>query len=81
MMSGKVQKWGNSQGLRLPKQLLSLAELAVGDEVEFVVGDRQITVRKAAGAKYNLADLVARIPKDYEAHEENFGPRVGKEAW
>ena len=81
MMVSKVQKWGNSQGLRLSKQLLDQADMNVGDEVEIVVGERQILVKKAAKPKYDLAELVARIPKGYKASEEPFGSPVGKEEW
>lgn len=83
MMVSKVQKWGNSQGLRLSKQLLDQADLNVGDEVEIIVGERQILVKKAAPTKpkYDIRELVARIPKGYRAEEISFGPAVGKEAW
>jgi antitoxin MazE len=81
MMVSKVQKWGNSQGLRLSKTVLDLANIAVGDDVEIVVGDRQILVKKVRRRKYDLADLVARIPKGYKASEVDFGPPVGKEQW
>lgn len=80
MMVTKVQKWGNSQGLRLSKQVLDLADIAIGDDVQIIVGDGQITVKKA-GSKYDLAELVARIPKRYKATEVDFGPPVGKEEW
>ena len=33
-MLAKIQKWGNSQGLRISKNLLSDAQLDVGDEVD-----------------------------------------------
>ena len=81
MMVTKVQKWGNSQGLRLSKQVLDLAGIAVGADVEIIVGDRQILVKKAGRSKYDLAELVSRIPKGYKAKEVDFGPRVGKEEW
>ena len=81
MMVSKVQKWGNSQGLRLPKHVLHLADIAVGDDVEIVVGDHQITVKKVRRTKYDLAELVSRIPKGYKAREVDFGPPVGKEDW
>lgn len=32
-----VQKWGNSQGLRLPKELLREAHISFGDEVNVVM--------------------------------------------
>lgn len=81
MMVAKVQRWGNSQGLRLSKHVLDLADISVGDDVEIIVGDRQILVKKVAPAKYDLAELVARIPQGYKAEEVDFGPPVGKEAW
>jgi len=31
--------------------------------------------------KFSLADLVARMPADYQVVEEGFGPPTGKEAW
>lgn len=80
MMVTKVQKWGNSQGLRLSKHVLDLADIAIGDDVQIIVGAGQITVKKA-GSKYDLAQLVARIPKRYKAKEVDFGPPVGKEEW
>ncbi|MEK6407507.1 MAG: AbrB/MazE/SpoVT family DNA-binding domain-containing protein [Acidobacteriota bacterium] len=79
-MVTKVQKWGNSQGLRLPEQVLDLADIAVGDDVQIIVGDGQITVKKV-GPKFDLAEVIARIPKRYKAKEVGFGPPVGKEEW
>ena len=80
MMVTKVQKWGNSQGLRLSKHVLDLADIAVGDDVQIIIDDGQITVKKTR-SKYDLAELVARIPKRYRAKEVDFGPPVGKEEW
>ncbi|HEV7671294.1 MAG TPA: AbrB/MazE/SpoVT family DNA-binding domain-containing protein [Thermoanaerobaculia bacterium] len=80
-MVAKVQKWGNSQGLRISKQVLQLATLAVGDDVEITVSAGEIVVRKIARPKFDLADLVARIPKDYQPQEISFGPPVGREEW
>lgn len=35
----------------------------------------------ALGNKFNLAELVARMPPDYQVSEEDFGKPVGKEEW
>jgi antitoxin component of MazEF toxin-antitoxin module len=32
-MLAKIQKWGNSQGIRIPKQLLALASFKEGDDI------------------------------------------------
>ncbi len=31
--------------------------------------------------KFDLAELVSRMPADYQATEEGFGEPVGKEEW
>ncbi len=35
----------------------------------------------ASGKKFDLAEMVSRMPADYQASEENFGEPVGKEEW
>lgn len=35
----------------------------------------------AQGDKFKLAELVARMPLDYQVSEESFGEPVGKEEW
>jgi antitoxin component of MazEF toxin-antitoxin module len=35
----------------------------------------------ANGKKFDLAEMVSRMPADYRASEENFGEPVGKEEW
>ncbi|MGZ8846454.1 MAG: AbrB/MazE/SpoVT family DNA-binding domain-containing protein [Pyrinomonadaceae bacterium] len=36
---------------------------------------------KANGKKFDLAELVSRMPVDYRATEEGFGEPAGKEEW
>jgi len=82
-MYTKIQKWGNSQGLRLAKNVLEDAGLGVGDEVDVAVQDGTIVVtptKKIRGC-YHLEDLVARIPADYHTSEVDWGKPVGKETW
>jgi antitoxin MazE len=82
-MLTKVQKWGNSQGLRFPKTILEEAQIGVGDEVNVTVQDGKIiveTVNKLRNT-YDLKELVSKIPKDYRAEEIDWGRPVGKEEW
>ena len=82
-MHTKIQKWGNSQGLRLPKSLLADAQLAIGDEVDIRVKDGIIIVTpaKKMRGKLNLKDLVAGIPDNYQTSEVDWGDPVGREDW
>jgi antitoxin MazE len=82
-MVTKIQKWGNSQGLRLPKQVLEDARIAVGDDVDVTERDGIIViapVRRVRG-KQSLKELVSRIPENHEPEEMNWGEPVGKEVW
>jgi len=82
-MLAKIQKWGNSQGLRLTKNLLADAQLGVGDEVDISVRDgiMIVTPVKKIRGKHSLKDLVARIPENYQTGEVDWGDPVGKEVW
>jgi antitoxin MazE len=82
-MISKVQKWGNSQGLRLSKSLLSDVAIDVGDLVDVAIRDGALIVtpvRRVRGG-HDLRDLVRRIPKGYRAQELDWGPPVGNEVW
>ena len=35
----------------------------------------------ASGKKFDLAEMISRMPPDYQASEESFGDPVGKEEW
>jgi len=82
-MLAKIQKWGNSQGLRLTKNLLADAQLEVGDEVDINVKDgiMIVTPVKRIRGRHNLKDLVAGIPENYQTDEIDWGEPVGKEVW
>jgi antitoxin MazE len=82
-MITKVQKWGNSQGLRLSKELLSDAHIDVGDPVAVTVQDGTLLITPARRVRggLDLEQLVARIPKDYKPGELDSGAPVGREVW
>lgn len=46
-MLTKIQKWGNSQGLSLTKNLLADAQLGVGDEVDISIKEGILIVTPA----------------------------------
>ena len=43
-MLTKIQKWGNSQGLRFPKHVLQEADINIGDELNMTVSNRKIII-------------------------------------
>ena len=83
MMLTKIQKWGNSQGLRFPKTILEEVKIHIGDEVNIFVEAGKIIVEPVnrVHGRYDIRELVAQMPDDYQAQEVDWGVPVGKEAW
>ena len=82
-MLGKIQKWGNGQGLRFTKALLQEAQLNVGDEVSVSVQRGQIIIESVTRVRrrYDLRELISKMPQEYQIEELNWGESVGKEEW
>ena len=82
-MLTKIQKWGNSQGIRVPLKLLEEVNISVGDEVDVTVQDGAIMVSPSQRirGRYRLEDLLAQLPEDYEPAEVDWGAPVGREEW
>ena len=82
-MVTKVQKWGNSQGLRLAKEVLEEARISVGDPVDVSTRDGLIVIApvKRVRGKQSLQQLVSRIPKNYKTGEVDWGKPLGREDW
>ncbi len=79
IMVTKVQKWGNSLGLRLPKAAVREASIAEGTVVDVRVKDGVIVVLPVAAGRYRLKDLLAGI-KPLNIHKEaDFGGAEGSE--
>ena len=82
-METKIQKWGNSQGLRIAKNILEESGISIGDEVNLTVRGGKIVValKKPARRKESLQELVSRIPEGYKTEEESWGKPAGREVW
>ena len=80
-METTIQKWGNSQGVRIALPFLKQANIALGDAVSVTVQDDSIVLRKLTGKKFNLAEMVKEMPSEYSSSEVVWGKPIGKEVW
>ena len=80
MVQTVIQKWGNSQAVRLPKAILNAANLSVNDPVAIDVHDNMITLRRLP-ARRTLDDLFAGYDGDYVPSEYDTGADVGREVF
>ena len=82
-MITRIQRWGNSQGLRVSKDLLAEAGIEVGDPVQVAEHDGTLVitpVRRVRGA-LDLERLVERIPHSSSPGEVEWGAPEGDEVW
>ncbi len=80
-MTAIISKWGNSQGLRFPKDVMKALALSVGDEVKITTENNRVIIEPIREKKcYDINDLVRQIPADYKSHEV-FEEQIGNEAW
>ena len=82
-MLTKIQKWGNSQGLRIPKTILEEVDIHVGDQVKISVQAGKIIVEPVnkVHKRYDIKELVAQMPANYQAKEIDWGSPEGMEVW
>lgn len=80
-MLTKVQKWGNSLALRIPKAFAQDARLEQDSLVEISLVEGQIIVTPVETPVWTLDELLAGITEQNIHHEVDTGPAVGNEAW
>ena len=69
--------------MRIPLKILKNSNIGIGEEIEIAVEDGRITLtptHKIHG-KYDIKNLVAEMPTDYETKELEWSKPIGKEEW
>ena len=80
-MKTRVQKWGNSLALRIPKLFAVEAGLHEETAVELTLVDGALVVQPIAPHPLTLDELLHGITAENIPSEWKTGPAVGKEAW
>lgn len=80
-MKTRVQKWGNSLAMRIPKSFASEVGLNPNSSVEMSLKDGKLIVMPTVKPKFTLKQLLAQVTEENLHHEVDTGPAVGSEAW
>jgi antitoxin MazE len=80
-MKTRVQKWGNSLALRIPKSFAADAGLHANAAVELSLAKGTLVVRPIKPQPLSLAQLLRGITDENLPSEWDSGPAVGKEVW
>lgn len=80
-MNTRIQKWGNSGAVRLPKVILETAMMKENENVEILADKSGIIIRKAPKKYKNLDELFKDYKGTYKCEEIDTGFPVGKEVF
>ena len=80
-MKTRVQKWGNSLALRIPKSFAEEAGLRAEAAVELTLVEGALVMRRVTPEPLTLDQLLLGVTDDNMPSDWNTGPVVGKELW
>jgi len=80
-MRTRVQKWGNSLALRIPKSFATEVGLQRESSVEISLVNGKLVITPVAKPELTLKQLLAKVTKENLHHEVDTGPATGNETW
>jgi antitoxin MazE len=79
-MRTRVQKWGNSLAVRIPKSFAEEAGLQENGPIDLSLVDGGVRI-EVAGPEMTLDELLGGVTNDNLHGEVDHGPEAGNEAW
>jgi antitoxin MazE len=80
-MKARIQKWGNSLALRIPKSFASHSNIEQGSVVDLTLDRGRMIVEATKHQEYSLEELLAQVTRNNLHSEVDFGAPAGKEVW
>jgi len=77
-MQVQISRWGNSLGLRIPKDVAARAGLREGSRVEIEAEGERVVITPAR-RRYLLADLLKGVTPQAMREAFDWGPDKGRE--
>ena len=80
-MKTRIQKWGNSLALRIPKSFADETGIEKETSVELSLDDGKIVITPGYQQTFTLEQLISKITEDNRHREIDAGEAAGNEAW
>ncbi len=80
-MQTRIQKWGNSLAIRIPKPFAIEVGLDQNSVVEVTVSEGRLLLEPVVEAQYTLEQLLAEVTEANLHSEVATEPAVGNEVW
>ncbi|HXV44970.1 MAG TPA: AbrB/MazE/SpoVT family DNA-binding domain-containing protein [Anaerolineae bacterium] len=81
MTQARVQRWGNSLAIRIPKPFALEIGLEQNTLVTVSIAEGKLLLEPVVEPKYTLEQLLADVTEDNLHHEVETGQAVGNEVW
>jgi len=80
-MQTRLQKWGNSIGLRIPKSFAAEVGVEAGSEVDLTLREGELRVRPLQSRRLSLGALLRKVTAGNRHEVIETGEPVGREVW
>ena len=80
-MEIRLQKWGNSMGIRIPSSILKTLNINKNDKLELYQEDDRIVIVKSNNQKISLKQLFDEYHGKNLAKDFEWDDPVGREIW
>ena len=80
-MQTRLQKWGNSDGIRIPSSILKSLNLKTNDVVELIQEDDKIIISIPKRAKISLEERIKNYDGPNLCKDFTWDGPVGREIW
>ncbi len=80
-MRSRIQKWGNSLAIRIPKAFAAEVQLEQDSQVEIALIDGTLVITPVPEESFTLEQLLSGVTKKNIHREVDTGGSVGNEAW
>ena len=81
MTQARVQRWGNSLAIRIPKPFALEIGLEQNTLVTVSIAEGKLLLEPVVEPKYTLEQLLADVTEDNLHREVETGQAVGNEVW
>ena len=80
-MQTKIQKWGNSLALRIPKSFALNVNIKQNELVDLSIDKGNIVIKPIIQKEYSLEELLEGVSENNLHSEFDTGDPTGKEIW
>ena len=81
MVEARLQKWGNSSGIRIPSSILKMLNLKNNDKVSLEQVEDKIVISKIDNNKISLAEEFAKYKGENLSKDFSWDEDKGREIW